>query len=145
MTIVDAMWFRILLPSMLIFMAAPAFASDQADIESLISRYAAARDTLSPDKAAIESLFLQDADQLVSSGIWRRGREELVRGMMRSSRNNRDDRRIEVEAVRLVMDDVAVVDTRYVIGERKMWSTFVVLKSDDGWRIAAIRNMKPVE
>jgi hypothetical protein len=37
---------------------------------------------------AIESLFTADAYQLVSDGTWRRGRDELVRGMFESSRRN---------------------------------------------------------
>ena len=27
--------------------------------------------------------------------------------------------------------------------DRRMWSTFVMVKEADGWRIAAIRNMLP--
>ncbi|TDI72183.1 MAG: DUF4440 domain-containing protein, partial [Bacteroidetes bacterium] len=26
---------------------------------------------------------------------------------------------------------------------RKMWSTFIVVRNEDGWKIAAIRNMLP--
>lgn len=122
-----------------------ASAADQTAITALIGRYAAARDTPNPDRAAIETLFTKDADQLVSSGIWRRGREELVPGMIRSSTNNRGDRQIVVETVRFLTDDVAIADARYVIGERRMWSTFIVIHTADGWRITAIRNMKPAE
>jgi len=28
-------------------------------------------------------------------------------------------------------------------GDRKMWSTFVMTRDSNGWRIAAIRNMLP--
>jgi uncharacterized protein (TIGR02246 family) len=119
--------------------------SDNASVIALIDRYATARDTPNPDRSSVEALFTKDADQLVSSGVWRRGREELVPGMMQSSRNNRGDRTITVESVRFLASDVAIADARYIIGERKMWSTFVVVKTTDGWRIGAIRNMKPAE
>jgi hypothetical protein len=61
--------------------AAPVIAAsaDNAAVIALIDRYSAARDTPNPDRAAVEALFTPDADQLVSSGVWRRGREELKR------------------------------------------------------------------
>ena len=44
-----------------------------------------------------------------------------------------------------------VADARYIIAgtdgaeDRKMWSTFLTVKMADGWRIAAIRNMRPAQ
>jgi uncharacterized protein (TIGR02246 family) len=119
--------------------------ADEAAVKALVDRYSAARDTPNPDPAKIRALFTQDADQLVSSGEWRRGREALVPGMLRSSQTNTGDRTITVETVRFLSDDVAIADARYVIGERKMWSTFLAVRTSDGWRIGAIRNMKPAE
>ena len=49
-------------------------------------RYVDAREARDPK--AIESLFTADADQLVSDGTWRHGRDELVKGMLESSRRN---------------------------------------------------------
>ena len=124
-------------------------AEDQAAIEDLVARYAAARENRDPK--AIESLFTADADQLVSSGVWRRGRDELVKGMLQSSRRNSGQRIITVETVRPLSANSAVADARYVIAgaggaaDRKMWSTFLAIKTSDGWRIAAIRNMKPAQ
>ena len=75
--------------------------------------------------------------------------EQLVEGMLASSAGNPGDRTLTVETVRFVTNDVALVDARYEIagaqGVRKMWSTFLVVKSADGWRIAAIRNMLPAQ
>lgn len=114
-------------------------------MRALVDRYSAARDTPNPEPEQIRALFTEDADQLVSSGEWRRGREALVPGMMRSSQTNTGDRTIAVETVRFVSRDVAIADARYIIGERQMWSTFLAVKTSDGWRIGAIRNMKPAE
>jgi hypothetical protein len=85
----------------------------------------------------------------VSSGEWRLGRDNVVTGSLASSAQG-GTRRIEVERVRLVGDGVAIADGRYSItsaesGDRRMWSTFVMLKEARGWRIAAIRNMLPAE
>ncbi len=120
---------------------------DSKAIEDLVGRYAAARE--SSDADAIRALFTDDADQLVSSGVWRRGREALVEGMLGSSRRNPGTRTLDVESVRFPSPGVAVADARYVIRgsdgapDRKMWSTFLCLQSGSGWRIAAIRNMLP--
>ena len=128
--------------------AAGAQAADDTDeIKALVGRYAAARE--SSDPQAIRQLFTADADQLVSSGVWRRGREALVEGMLSSSRRNPGTRTLTVETVGFPAPSVAVADARYVIAgsagaaDRKMWSTFVCLLTEDGWRIAAIRNMLP--
>ena len=120
---------------------------DSEAIRTLVGDYASARE--SQDPQAIRKLFIDDADQLVSSGVWRRGREALVEGMLGSSRRNPGSRTLTVETVRFPVPGVAVADARYVIAgsdgaeDRKMWSTFVCLRTDDGWRIAAIRNMLP--
>ena len=120
---------------------------DSEAIKTLVGQYAAARESRDPQ--AIRKLFTDDADQLVSSGTWRRGREALVDGMLGSSRRNPGSRTLAVETVRFPAPGVAVADARYIIAgsdgaaDRRMWSTFVCLRTDDGWRIAAIRNMLP--
>ena len=118
-----------------------------APIIQIVADYNAARD--SQDPAAIEKLFTDDADQLVSNGVWRRGKDVLVKGMLASSAGNPGDRTLTVETVRFMTADVALADARYEIAGadsvRKMWSTFLVVKTADGWRIAAIRNMLPAQ
>lgn len=127
-----------------------AIAADSQDdqaIKDLVASYAAARESRDPE--AIRELFTEDADQLVSSGVWRRGREALVEGMLGSSQRNPGARTLTVETVRFPAPDMAVADARYVIKgtggaqDRRMWSTFVCLRTETGWRIAAIRNMLP--
>jgi len=127
-------------------LAAQAPARD-APIIQIVADYNAARDNQDPQ--AIEKLFTDDADQLVSSGVWRRGKDTLVKGMLASSAGNPGDRTLTVETVRFVTADVALADARYEIAGadsvRKMWSTFLVVKKADGWRISAIRNMLPAQ
>ena len=119
----------------------------EAPIIQIVADYNAARD--SQDPKAIEKLFTNDADQLVSNGVWRRGKDTLVQGMLASSAGNPGDRTLTVETVRFVTADVALADARYEIAGadsiRKMWSTFLVVKTSDGWRISAIRNMLPAQ
>jgi uncharacterized protein (TIGR02246 family) len=132
-----------------LFAAALAAQSPARDapIIQIVADYNAARDSQDPD--AIEKLFVDDADQLVSSGVWRRGKPEMVKGMLASSAGNPGDRTLTVETVRFVTGEVALADARYEIAGagsvRKMWSTFLVVKTADGWRIAAIRNMLPAQ
>ena len=117
---------------------------DDSAVRELVARYNAARDQ--EDASVIRTLFTSDADQLVSSGEWRRGREALVEGMLRSSRENPGDRTLTVETVRFLSADIAIADARYVIKgatTRHMWSTFVAVRTPDGWRLSAIRNMLP--
>ena len=127
--------------------SAAGASKDLQAVKALVARYAAAREARDAD--SIRSLFTEDADQLVSSGVWRRGREALVDGMLGSSRRNPGTRTLTVDTVRFPSPGTAVADARYVIkgsdgaADRRMWSTFVCLKTDDGWRIAAIRNMLP--
>jgi uncharacterized protein (TIGR02246 family) len=121
--------------------------SDDEAIRSVIQRYVDVRNHF--DEGALRELFTPDADQLVSSGEWRRGLENLVQGAAASSKKENGQSSVVVEHVRLLGPDVALVDGRYetsAVGAsspRKMWSTFVLLRLDGRWRIAAIRNMLP--
>lgn len=125
----------------------PAFggaSDDETAIRTLIAQYVQAREA--QNARQVEALFTPDADQLVSSGEWRRGREVLVKGAMASSRRNEGRRTVTVESIRLVSAEVAIADGRYEIAgaeTRRMWSTFVLHRTSSGWRIAAIRNMLP--
>jgi uncharacterized protein (TIGR02246 family) len=120
---------------------------DETAIREVVRLYASAREASDPQ--AIEALFVADADQLVSSGEWRRGRSVLVTGALASSARTGGTRTLEVEAVRMVAPDVAIADARYVISgiegtaPRRMWSTFVMVRQQGTWRISAIRNMLP--
>lgn len=128
---------------------APAPSSDQESaIIKLVQQYVDARDLRDPQ--AIEALFTPDADQLVSSGEWRRGRKAVVAGALASSKREAGSRRtIRLETIRFLTPDVAIADGPYELAalpggqDRKMWTTFVLKRIQGTWRIAAIRNMLP--
>jgi uncharacterized protein (TIGR02246 family) len=128
---------------------APSRAVDEAAVREVVRKYVNARELR--DAAAIEALFTPDADQLTTSGEWRRGRDAIVPGTLASSQRNPGTRAITVETVRFLAPDVAVVDGPYNIGGgdgaplRRMRTTIVLKREADGWRIAAIRNMVPTQ
>jgi uncharacterized protein (TIGR02246 family) len=120
--------------------------NDEAPIREIVSKYVDARERI--DTQAVESLFTSDADQLVSSGEWRKGREAVVRGAMASSRSTGGKRTITLEQVRFVTPDVAIADGRYELtglsgGALEAVGDARSEENKDGWRIAAIRNMLP--
>ncbi len=131
---------------------------DEAAVREVVSRYVEARDRGAAK--AIEALFTADADQLTSSGEWRRGRDEIVRGTLASSKANPGARTITIETVRFPAPGVAMADGRYEIAgssstgaegtaaagqaaPRRMWTSFLMVRMQNTWRIAAIRNMLP--
>ncbi len=120
---------------------------DEIAIREVVAKYVDARERIDPK--ATEALFTADADQLVSSGEWRKGREALVSGSMASSRSSSGTRTIKVESVRFVSKDVAIADGRYELtgqaggATRSMWTTLVLKREGKTWRITAIRNMLP--
>lgn len=126
--------------------APPANAGDDATIRAVVADYLQARERR--DGAAVGALFTADADQLTSSGEWRRGREDIVRGTLASSDRTGGKRTITIETVRFPGRDLAIADGRYELagadqGTRRMWTSFVFVREGGGWRIAAIRNMLP--
>ena len=70
------------------------------------------------DATELAALFTADADQLTSSGEWRRGRAELVPGTLASSKNNTGARTITIKTVRFPAPDVAIADGEYVIARQ---------------------------
>jgi uncharacterized protein (TIGR02246 family) len=118
---------------------------DETAVRDVVARYMAARE--SRDAPALERLFTSDADQHTTAGEWRRGRAAVIPGSLESSKRNAGTRTIRVESVRFVTPDVAIADGPYEIvspaGTRSMWTTIVLARQSDGWRIAAIRNMVP--
>ena len=120
-----------------------ASSADEAAVRDVVRRYTEARELSDPK--AIEALFTVDADQYTTSGEWRRGVPQLVKGMLDTSARNPGARAIAVAAVRFITPDVAIVDGEYKTGTdaRQLWTTVTVKREPGGWRIAAIRNMAP--
>lgn len=122
--------------------------NQEKQIISLIEQYGLARST--KDSAALKEILVQDIDQLVSTGEWRRGIDKALEGMGRSSTQRPGSRSLTVDHVRLLNSTCAIADARYEIENedgsvRKMWSTFLVVHDSDQWKIAAIRNMLPAD
>jgi uncharacterized protein (TIGR02246 family) len=147
-------WALPLLALTLAFLHAPLTAQEPAAasagetaVRAVVQKYVDAREAKDPK--AIEELLTDDADQLVSDGTWRKGRDALVRGMLDSSKKNPARRSITVESVRFLTADVALADGRYTQkgqaggNDREMWTAITLRRGPDGWRIAAIRNMLP--
>ncbi len=132
-----APWFSPTIPS----------SNDEAAIREVVKKYVDARERIDPK--AVEQLFTSDADQLVSSGEWRKGRDAVVRGTMASSTSSGGNRTITVESARFISPDVAIADGRYELtglaggATRSMWTTLVLKRIGKEWRITAIRNMLP--
>ena len=114
---------------------------DETAVRAVVAKYVEARE--SKDPAAIGALFTEDADQFNSAGEWRRGREAIVKGTLQSSQRNSGARSITLKAVRFPSPGVAVADGEYGIGAQRLWTTLVLTRQGDAWRIAAIRNSTP--
>lgn len=127
----------------------PISAKDEKAIREIVQKYVASREASNPK--AIEALFTKDADQLVSDGTYRKGRDELVRGMLESSKKTGGQRSITVESIRPLTENVAIVNGRYLQTglaggtQRDMRTTLILIREAAGWRIAAIRNMLPAQ
>lgn len=118
----------------------------EREIHELIADYSLARDTR--DTLLLKRIVTPDIDQLVSSGTWRRGMDEALKGMMQSSESNPGTRVITIDNIRFLNESCAIADARYEIQNadgtaRRMWSTFVVVNTGNAWKISAIRNMLP--
>ncbi|MBM1104897.1 DUF4440 domain-containing protein [Aurantibacter crassamenti] len=118
------------------------------EITKLIANYSTARET--KDAVLLKSILTDDIDQLVSSGVWRKGIAIALEGMQNSTKVNPGARTLTIDTIRHLNSESAIVDAKYQIENtdgsiRKMWSTFIVVKSKDLWKIAAIRNMLPAK
>lgn len=119
---------------------------DAVKIHQLIDQYSQARET--QDTVLLKRILTEDIDQLVSSGEWRIGIAESLKGMQSSTQSNPGSRRLKVEKIKFLSEEIALVDCRYTIEspngtERNMWSSFTVLFHKNQWKITAIRNMNP--
>jgi uncharacterized protein (TIGR02246 family) len=120
--------------------------SDSRAVRNVIAQYVQARNH--KDAEAIPRLFTSDADQLVSTGEWRKGLSSLIRGTTASSRKEMGQSSINIESVRFIDPAVALVDGRYQTTAldgtvRNMWTTLILKRTEGAWRITAIRNMLP--
>src|SRR5260370_27707843 len=122
-------------------------AGDDAAIRGMVQKYMDARENNDP--RAIEALFTSDADQLVSSGEWRKGRSQVVKGTMASSQSSGGKRTITVTSLRFLTPVVALADGRYELtglaggATRSMWTSLALPRGSEGWRSSALADMLP--
>ncbi len=121
-------------------------AKDKQSIIALVDTYSLAREN--QDTVLLKSILTPDIDQLVSTGEWREGIKGSMAGMARSSATAPGTRTLKVEKVRFFNVGSAIADARYTIqnsdgSAREMWSTFLVVKDRNTWKITGIRNMLP--
>jgi uncharacterized protein (TIGR02246 family) len=138
--------FLFLFPAVAFSQIKPGEKEDALKIHKLIEDYSSARET--KDTALLRNILTEDVDQLVSSGEWRRGIQEAINGMLQSSNSNPGTRKLQVEKIKFLSDEIALVDCRYIITssageERNLWSSFTVIFHRKNWKISAIRNMSP--
>ncbi len=123
------------------------YSATEGEIIELIDMYAKARET--KDTVLLQVILTEDVDQLVSSGEWRRGLQDAIDGMQRSTDTNPGSRTLNVKEVKFLTSEVAIADAEYLIRsggeERKMWSSFVIVNKNNTWKIASIRNMLPAK
>ena len=97
---------------------AQSTAGDEAAVREVVKNYVAARDR--GDAAGVAAVFTEHADQLTSSGEWRRGRDELVRGTLASSKSNSGVRTIAIKT-----------GLAAAASARRSWSLAVLTVLDD--------------
>lgn len=120
--------------------------SVQKEISAVIDKYSEAREKR--DTVLLKSILTADVDQLVSNGEWRTGITASVQGMLRSSATNSGTRTLVIDKIKMIQSGAAIVDCRYDIknadgSDRKMWSSFILVREKGNWKISAIRNMLP--
>ena len=122
---------------------------DEAAIREVVRAFIGTREDSNAE--SLSALLTPDVDQQVTSGSVRSGREAVVDGSLTTTRETGGRRTIVLEKIRFLSDDVAIADGPYDIvgrsdGPDRHYRTSMVLKKDgDSWKIAAIRNMQPVE
>jgi uncharacterized protein (TIGR02246 family) len=123
--------------------------TDEAAIRRTVQAFIDTRE--SDDRAGLTALLTPEADQLVTSGNMRAGRNAVVDGSLNTTASTGGRRQISMETIRFLSSDIAIGDGPYdvvdrVSGPDRHYRTTIVFQRVDGeWRITAIRNMRPVQ
>jgi len=121
--------------------------ADEKAIKGVIQAFLDTRDK--NDEAGLGALLTPDVDQQQTSGAMRHGREAVVKGSLSTQRETGGTRTITVDSLRFISSDVAIADGRYdSLGradgtDQHMLTSMVLHREAGGWKIAAIRNMRP--
>ena len=124
-------------------------AGDEAAIRRVVERFDETRNT--GDWKGFAALFVKEADQIISSGTWRKGPEDIAKGMQEitSTAYKGATHKTTADRVRMLAPGVAISDGTFTItniaggGGRKGLVTMVLVKDGGEWRIAAARSMVP--
>jgi len=123
--------------------------ADEATIRQVTQDYIARRDE--GDEAGLRALLTENVDQRLTSGRMRTGQDEVVSGSLGSTQSSGGKRVITLKEIRFLGDDVAIANGDYnSLGRADgtdlyMRTTIVFQRSDEKWRIAAIRNARAPE
>ena len=123
--------------------------ADEATIRQVTQDYIARRDE--GDEAGLRALLTENVDQRLTSGRMRTGQDEVVSGSLGSTQSSGGKRVITLKEIRFLGDDVAIANGDYnSLGRADgtdlyMRTTIIFQRSDEKWRIAAIRNARAPE
>jgi uncharacterized protein (TIGR02246 family) len=122
---------------------------DDAAIRRVIQQHDEARNK--GDWKAVAMLFTEEADQLTSTGDWRKGRAGVEKGVAQVNATIYKGGKYstKVTSVRMLGADHALVDTTFEIGNiaggtRRGTTAYILAKSGGTWRIMATRSSVPV-
>jgi uncharacterized protein (TIGR02246 family) len=123
--------------------------AEDAAIRRLVQQHDQTRSN--GDWKGAAALYVEDGTTLTSAGEWRRGRAGIEKGgaALGGAVYKGAKYSTTVDSVRLLAPTVALADGTFEIsgigggGTRKGNSTYVLVKSGDAWRIAAVRSMVP--
>ncbi|MGI9204691.1 MAG: YybH family protein [Woeseiaceae bacterium] len=125
---------------------APDRSADESAIRHVTQEYILRRDR--GDETGLRALLTANADQRLTSGRMRLGREAIVSGSLESTRNSGGTRVITLNSIRFLGADVAIGNGDYdSLGradgtDLHMLTTIVFWRIDGEWRIDAIRNAR---
>lgn len=128
---------------------APERSADETAIRQVTQEYILRRDD--NDEAGLRALLSPNADQRLTSGRMRSGREEVVSGSLNSTQSSGGKRVISLESIRFLGADVAIANGSYdSLGradgtDLHMQTTIVFWRVDGAWLIEAIRNARSPE
>ena len=123
--------------------------ADEAAIRATVQAFIDSREN--NDRAGLAALLLPEADQRVTSGNMRAGRDAVVDGSLNTTARIGGRRRISLETFRFLGPNVAIGDGPYDVVDRndgpdRHYLTAIVFQRVAGeWKINAIRNVQPVQ
>lgn len=120
---------------------------DETSIRQVVEQYLESR--RQRDEQSLRAILTEDVDQIPSSGILRDGIDAVANGTLATSDRTGGERSITIERIRFISPDVAIADGPYDIvnrndgPDRHYLTSITLVRENERWKIAAIRNMQP--